>query len=55
MHTAEECKAAPETDDLLQKTIVGDEPVKIDVSKTGELPSATWRMQADDLRTLVTT
>jgi hypothetical protein len=52
VHTTEEGKATSVTDALLQKILVGDEPVKVDVSK---LLSATWRMQVDDLRTVVTT
>ena len=52
VHTTEEGKATSATDALLQKILVGDEPVKVDVRK---LLSATWRMEADDLRTVVTT
>ena len=55
VHTTEEGKATSATDALLRKILVGDEPVKVDVSKTGELLSATWKMHADDLRQLVTT
>ena len=55
VHTAEEGKAVPDSDALLKKILVGDEPVTIDVTKTGEILSATWKMQADDLRQLVTT
>ena len=43
VHATEEGKAVPETDALLRKMIVRDEPVKVDVNKTGKLVSATWR------------